>query len=72
MYKEANYRGQHVIRETIKRKVEKLRTDLKEQAHNYTDSDLWEKACELIYEEFTNEGLISSAEQVLDHKLRGK
>ena len=54
MYKEKAYRGQHVIRETIQSYVD--------QGH------LWEDACDMLYNQFMEEGLTSSAQQVLEQK----
>lgn len=73
MYKETDYRGQHVIRETIKRKAEELRGPVVTADVNpERDARLWAEACDIVYKEFVSEGLTSSAEQVLDHKRRGK
>jgi len=58
MYKETDYRGQHVIREKIQSLV--------------TETVTWDQACDIVYNEFVDEGLTSSTEQVLDHKRRGK
>lgn len=58
MYRETEYRGQHVIRETIKALV--------------TETVTWDQACDIVHAQFVEEGLTSSAEQVLNHKRRGK